>query len=189
MKLCRIFGEGNNMENSIDAKFVDIIKSKTGCAVILAGSSSDEKYILDLSTSLSKYHIPFQVRICSAHKQALKLIDIVHTYDSFGGSLAYIAVADGTDALSGTGSFYSLNPFITSPPGKFNDSHLSNPPGSPNALILHPANVAKFIAQMYSGVNPTFKELLQKYNDEKIASLEESDAELSKRLSKYSYGT
>jgi len=52
----------------IDEKFKETMQSKTGCAVIMAGSDSDKPHIDKVVESLDKYEIPYEVRICSAHK-------------------------------------------------------------------------------------------------------------------------
>ena len=161
----------------IDDKFKEIMQSNTGCAVIMAGSDSDEKHIEKIVESLREYGIPYSVRICSAHKQPEKLIALIMEYNDIKGSAAYIAVAGGTDALSGTLSFHALGPVISCPPDVPNQSCLTNPPGSSNAYIARAGNVGKFVAQIYSSNNPKFKELLEKNNALKIGYLEKVDAE------------
>lgn len=171
----------------IDEKFAEVISSKTGCVVIMAGSGSDEAHIDKIINSLIKYEMPHQVRICSAHKQADELIQLIGEYNKIEGLVSYVAVAGGTDALSGTLSFHSLGPVISCPPdtryadktkyqNDLNVTCLSNPPGSPNVYIARPENVGKFIAQMYSGVNPKFKKALSNENLKKIESLKKDDA-------------
>jgi phosphoribosylcarboxyaminoimidazole (NCAIR) mutase len=92
-----------------------------------------------------------------------------------------VAVAGGTDALSGTLSFHADQPVVSCPPDGLNQSCLTNPPGSSNATILKPGNVARFIAQMYSAVNPRLKELLGSSRTEKIRQLEAKDEEMRRR--------
>ncbi len=166
---------------AIDSYFKEIIKSKTGCAVIMAGSGSDEPHIIKILKSLDDYEIPHRVMICSAHKQPEKLMGIIEELNQLDGSLVYIAVAGGTDALSGTLSYHSVYPVISCPPDGLNQSCLTNPPGSSNAYILKPKNVGKFVAQIYSGMNPTLKELILSKNQNKVDKLNKQDIELSQR--------
>jgi len=168
----------------IDDKFKEIMQSNTGCAVIMAGSDSDEKHIEKIIESLKEYEIPYQVRICSAHKQPEKLIALIREYNGIKGSAAYIAIAGGTDALSGTLSFH-VGPVISCPPDAPNQSCLTNPLGSSNGYIARAGNVGKFIAQIYAGANPKFKELLEKNNAEKIGHLEKKDAEFQSKYKGY----
>jgi len=164
----------------IDEKFKETMQSKTGCAVIMAGSDSDKPHIDKVVESLDKYEIPYEVRICSAHKQPDTLMEMINEYNDVGGLVAYVAIAGGTDALSGTLSFHAMGPVISCPPDAPNESCLTNPPGSSNTYIPEPANVGKFIAQLYAGVNPRFKELLIQFNDEKVEQLQQQDKTLRK---------
>ena len=161
----------------IDDKFKEIMQSNKGCAVIMAGSDSDEKHIEKIVESLREYGIPYRVRICSAHKQPEKLMALIREYNAINGSAAYIAIAGGTDALSGTLSFHALGPVISCPPDAPNQSCLTNPPGSSNAYIARAGNVGKFVAQIYASNNPKFKESLEKNNAIKAGYLEKADAE------------
>ena len=135
----------------IDDDFMQTMRSNTGCAIIMAGSDSDKNHIEKITDSLNKYEIPHRVRICSAHKQPEELMGIIREYNEVGGLVAYIAVAGGIDALSGTLSYHALGPVISSPPDGLNESCLRNPPRSSNSYIPKPSNVGRFIAQMYAG--------------------------------------
>ncbi len=166
----------------VDAKFKKVMQSNKGCAVIMAGSDSDDKpredkpsHIEQIAKSLESFEIPYEVRICSAHKQSKKLRIITKEYNAVGGSVTYIAVAGGTDGLSGILSYHALGPVISCPPDAPNESCLRNPPGSSNAYIVIPTNVGKFVAQIYAGVNPRFKELLEIEKTNKLRSLEYAD--------------
>ena len=169
----------------IDEKFKEVMQSNNGSAVVMAGSSSDKEHIENVVKSLAKYEVPYQVRICSAHKQPEKLIEIINEYNKVRGLVAYVAIAGGTDVLSGTLSFHAEGPVISCPPDATpkepNMSCLTNPPGSSNAYIANPKNVGKFIAQMYAEVNPRFRKLLQDGNAKKIQSLEQADIEFQKK--------
>ena len=113
-----------------------------GCAVIVAGSDSDKSHIEKLAAALKTYEIPYDVRICSAHKSPGRLLEILAEYR--GLPLVWVAVAGGTDALSGTLAFHADQPVVSCPPDGPNTSCLTNPPGSSNATILKPQNVARF---------------------------------------------
>lgn len=155
---------------------LDDINSGSGYAVIIAGSSSDEPHIKKITDSLNEYGIPYNVTICSAHKQPNKLVEIIEQYNLLkGGSLVFIAVAGGTDALSGTLSYHSIFPVISCPPDGLNESCLKNPSGSSNAYIQRPDNVAKFIAQMYGCNHSKIRKKLEDKINSKITRLEEED--------------
>jgi len=166
-----------------EADFKALVESDIGCAVIIAGSDSDYKrcvepitshmeYIID---SLNRYHIPFEARVCSAHKQPEKALELLRNYNSYQGSIVIVAVAGTTDALSGLLSYHSLHPVISCPPDGLNTSSLSNPSGSSNAFIRNPSNLGKYVAQMFSTKNPRAKKVLEEEVKEKIKALELAD--------------
>lgn len=170
----------------IDKKFEELVESGVGCVVIMAGSGSDDKpkkegelsHLGKIVKSLEEYGIPYNVRICSAHKQPTELEKMIDEYSDLKGPLAIVAVAGGTDALSGTASYHSVHPVISCPPDTPNNSCLTNPPGSSNAYIARPENVGKFIAQMFSQVNPKYHDRIIELNDNKINDLQAGDKKL-----------
>ena len=168
----------------IDEGFKRVMQSHLGCAVVMAGSGSDEEHINEVRKSLDRYEIPHRVRICSAHKQAEKLMRMIEEYNTVKGSITYVAVAGGTDALSGTLSYHAFGPVISSPPDAPNESCLRNPPGSSNSYVPNPSNIGRFIAQMYAGANPKFREILEAEKIKKLDSLERTDADFLERSKK-----
>ncbi len=164
-----------------EREFEEIAREKQGCAVIFAGSDSDRQHIERIIQSLKEYGIPHEVRICSAHKDPEKLIRLIRGYEALEGAIAYIAVAGGTDALSGILSFHTLNPVISCPPDAPNLSCLNNPPGSANATINNPENVGKFIAQIYAPFNSGYKNRLIESLRGRISRLEEKDRAFKKK--------
>jgi phosphoribosylaminoimidazole carboxylase PurE protein len=163
-------------------EFTEALHRKTGCALIIAGSDSDRSHIEKIVSALKTYEIPYQVRICSAHKSPERLKELIDEYEGQGGALVYVAVAGGTDALSGTLAFHANQPVISCPPDGLNHSCLTNPPGSSNATILSPKNVGRFIAQVFSSANPTLRKILERNRVEKIEQLEKKDAEFKSSL-------
>lgn len=151
------------------------------CAGILAGSPSDMPHIEKIANALTNYNVPSFIRICSAHKQPGKLERLVSELNRSDEPLVLIGVAGGTDALSGTASFLSTFPVVSCPPSPassssdVNFSCLFNPPGSSNAYIIKPDNVAKFVAQSFSLANEDIAEKLRLSNQTKIKQLEEAD--------------
>jgi len=147
--------------------------------VIMAGSDSDLPHINKIRESLDKYSIMSQVRICSAHKQAAELVEILKEYNTCKFPVLVVGVAGGTDALSGTASYHSVFPVVSCPPDGINETCLTNPPGSSNAFIKRPDNVAKFAAQMFSVYDENIKEKILELNEAKVKKLEQADAELN----------
>ncbi len=178
------------------------VETNVGCVVILAGSGSDDErkkpdepsHIEKIANALKSYGIPFDVRIGSAHKQVLRLQnksqvnphlqEIVDEYDSMPGALAYIAVAGGTDALSGTLSFVSWRATISCPPDHLNASCMNNPSGSSNAYVGKPKSAARFVAQMFAHQNKFYKKTLLEESAMKINSLIEDDEKISQKYAR-----
>jgi len=163
-------------------EFGEALRGNTGCALIIAGSDSDRAHIEKIVSSLKMYEIPYEVRVCSAHKSPERLMELIAEYEGRGGALVYVAVAGGTDALSGTLAFHADRPVISCPPDGANHSCLTNPPGSSNATILSPKNVGRFIAQVFSSANPALRKILERSRVEKIEQLDKKDAEFKNSL-------
>lgn len=147
-----------------------------GIAVVMAGSDSDMPHIEKIKEALGEYGIKSQARICSAHKQPGMCENIVKKYNNSLEPVVFIAVAGGTDALSGVASFHSIYPVISCPPDPSNyHSGINNPPGSSNSLILRPANAARHAAQILSCHNDRIKGIIAEKNAAKIKKLEDAD--------------
>merc|ERR1711862_545590 len=112
--------------------------------------------------------LPSHIRICSAHKQPTQLEATLKQYNKSIEPILIVGCAGGTDALSGTASYLSLHPVVSCPPDGMNNTCLTNPPGSSNAFIVKPNNIAKFAAQMFSTKCPEVKAALQASIQEKI---------------------
>jgi fusion protein PurCD len=153
-------------------------------AVIMAGSDSDMPHLEKLKAELAKFKVPAHIRICSAHKQPAQLEATLKRYNKSVEPIVIVGCAGGTDALSGTASYLSNFPVVSCPPEAqkdiVNNTCLSNPPGSSNAYIMKPSNVAKFVAQTFSLSCPAIKAALEASTLEKIVKLEKADAELQK---------
>merc|ERR1719159_263538 len=153
-----------------------------GCtAVIMAGSDSDMPHLETLAKELGKFKVPSQIRICSAHKQPAQLQAVLENYNKSIEPVMIIGCAGGTDALSGTASYLSRHPVVSCPPDGMNQSCLTNPPGSSNAFIVKPSNVARFAAQMFAHACPDVAAALEASTQEKIRKLEAADEELQKK--------
>ena len=162
---------------TLDNKFLE--DARQGGVVILAGSDSDKPHIDKLVAELVKWLIPYEVRICSAHKQPKELYEMIMGYNASGRPLVYIAVAGGSDAVSGMSSYPSFGPVVSCPPDGVNMSCITNPPGSSNSFILNPANAARHCAQIFTFVAPDkYCPLLEKSVADKNAKLVAMDGKL-----------
>merc|ERR1712151_913765 len=149
-----------------------------GFVAIMAGSDSDMPHLENIQKELAKLRIPSAIRICSAHKQPGRLETIIADYNKSVEPMLIVGCAGGTDALSGTASYLSKHPVISCPPDGMNNTCLTSPPGSSNAFIVKPANVAKFAAQFFSHSCADVSTALGNNTAEKIRKLEEADTQL-----------
>jgi len=154
---------------------------KGGSVAIFAGSDSDMPHLESIKKELAKFKIPAQIRICSAHKQPARLEAILKEYNRCMEPMLIVGCAGGTDALSGTASYISKHPVISCPPDGMNNTCLTNPPGSSNAFICKPSNVAKFAAQYFAHCNPEVAAALDLSIADKIRKLEQADEQLLKK--------
>jgi len=152
-----------------------------GFVVIAAGSDSDMPHLQSIQKELAKFSIPSQIRICSAHKQPARLEAVLAEYNKSTEPILLVGCAGGTDALSGTASYFAKFPVVSCPPDGMNQTCLTNPPGSSNAFICKPNNVAKFAAQYFANHCPEVAAALESSISEKIRKLEEADAQLLKK--------
>merc|ERR1739845_309938 len=136
---------------------------------------------MGLEKELGKFKIRSEIRICSAHKQPGRLENVIEECSKFSGPIMLVGCAGGTDALSGTASYLAKFPVVSCPPDGMNKSCLTNPPGSSNAFILKPANVAKFAAQMFAHRSKEISAALESSIGEKIRKLEQADEQLTKK--------
>merc|ERR1719217_1885825 len=154
-------------------------------AVIAAGSDSDMPHLETLKKELAKFKIDSEIRICSAHKQPTRLQTVIEEYSKRKEPIALVGCAGGTDALSGTASYLANFPVVSCPPeaskSEVNPTCLTNPPGSSNAYILKPANVAKFAAQVFARSSKAVATALDANIAEKITKLESADEQLTKK--------
>lgn len=175
------FGDDTDVKQALVSSLIKEGYIKGGLAVMMAGSDSDADHLKSIKTELDKYGITSVVRIASAHKQGGKCTEIVQEYNKSIEPVLIIAVAGGTDALSGLASFHSVWPVISCPPKR--DEHascLANPPGSSNALILRQGNVAKFAAQYFGQVNSSYHKKIESDNKKKIQGLETANEKARK---------
>merc|ERR1712224_1015260 len=165
----------------LDKQFGLIEKNMKPLVLIAAGSDSDMPHLETLKKEVGKFKIDAEIRICSAHKQPGRLQSVIEEYNNSKRPIMLVGCAGGTDALSGTASYLANFPVVSCPPDGMNQTCLTNPPGSSNAFILKPANVAKFAAQMFSRCSEQVAAALEANIKEKITKLEAADEQLSKK--------
>ncbi len=128
-------------------------------AVIIMGSTADQKFVKKITSELSTYSIPFSEHVASAHKDPLKVLEIIKS-NSGEGPLVYITVAGRSNALSGFVAANSKFPVVACPP--FSDkldmivniqSTLQMPSKTPVLTVIDPKNCALAVRRIFNLIN------------------------------------
>ena len=117
-------------------------------AIIIMGSTSDEPHAKKITDKLDDYNINWEQHAASAHKQPLKVLEILQENEE-AENIVYITIAGRSNALSGFVAANSNFPTIGCPP--FSDkadmlvnihSTLQMPSNTPVLTVIDPGNCA-----------------------------------------------
>ena len=124
-------------------------------AVIIMGSTSDEPHAKKITDKLDEYGITWEQYAASAHKEPLKVLEILDT-NKDGNDIVYKTIAGRSNALSGFVAANSEFPTLGCPP--FSDkadmlvnihSTLQMPSNTPVLTILDPGNCALAVKRIF----------------------------------------
>lgn len=114
---------------------------------IILGSDKDLSHGEKIYNYLQKFGVDSVIRICSAHKATLSIIDILNKYENNDNVIAIITCAGKSNALSGVVDSNFSRPVIACPPLKHESmydiySSTSMPSNVVPVLSLNPINAA-----------------------------------------------
>ena len=124
-------------------------------AIIIMGSTSDEPHAKKITDKLDDYNIKLEQHAASAHKQPLKVLEILEENKS-NKNIVYITIAGRSNALSGFVAANSEFPTIGCPP--FSDksdmlvnihSTLQMPSQTPVLTVIDPGNCALAVKRIF----------------------------------------
>ena len=124
-------------------------------AVLIMGSISDEPHAKKITDKLDDYGITWEQHVASAHKQPLKVLEILEA-NKDGGDIVYITIAGRSNALSGFVAANSEFPTLGCPP--FSDkadmlvnihSTLQMPSNTPVLTVIDPGNCALAVKRIF----------------------------------------
>ena len=124
-------------------------------AIIIMGSTSDEPHAKKITDKLDEFGITWEQHAASAHKQPLKVLDIL-TANKEENNIVYITIAGRSNALSGFVAANCEFPTIGCPP--FADktdmlvnihSTLQMPGNTPVLTVLDPGNCALAVKRIF----------------------------------------
>tara|TARA_B100001996_G_scaffold283143_1_gene223437 strand:+ start:105 stop:491 length:387 start_codon:yes stop_codon:yes gene_type:complete len=123
--------------------------------VLIMGSTSDEHHAKKITDKLDDYSIAWEQHAASAHKQPLKVLDILNA-NKDKKDIVYITIAGRSNALSGFVAANSTFPTIGCPP--FSDksdmlinihSTLQMPSNTPVLTVIDPGNCALAVKRIF----------------------------------------
>ena len=124
-------------------------------AVLIMGSTSDEPHAKKITDKLDEYGITWEQYAASAHKQPLKVLEILDV-NKDGRDIVYITIAGRSNALSGFVAANSEFPTLGCPP--FSDkadmlvnihSTLQMPSNTPVLTVIDPGNCALAVKRIF----------------------------------------
>ncbi len=151
-------------------------------AVIIAGSKSDIEHCKRIAGVLKNFGIEHVVRIASAHKTPLKVLDIIKKYEEEGA--VFITVAGRSNALSGFVDANTCCPVIACPPysEKFGGmdilSSLRMPSGVSPMLVLEPEEAGLAAVKLLAIADKKLRDKVKEFQEKKKQEIEKVDEEL-----------
>ena len=124
-------------------------------AIIIMGSASDEPHAKKITDKLDEYEISWEQHAASAHKQPLKVLEILDA-NKDSKDIIYITIAGRSNALSGFVAANSEFPTLGCPP--FSDksdmlinihSTLQMPSNTPVLTVIDPGNCALAVKRIF----------------------------------------
>ena len=124
-------------------------------AILIMGSTSDEHHAKKITDKLDEYGISWEQHAASAHKQPLKVLEILND-NKDKESIVYITIAGRSNALSGFVAANSKFPTLGCPP--FSDksdmlvnihSTLQMPSNTPVLTVIDPGNCALAVKRIF----------------------------------------
>jgi len=120
----------------------------SGRVVILMGSKADLELAHQVAAQLDYFHVPYVMRIASAHKSVTHLLSIIKELEASTEPLVLVTIAGRSNALSGMVDANISFPVIACPPpstafgGADIYSSLRMPSGVAPMVVAEPENAA-----------------------------------------------
>jgi len=153
-----------------------------GKVVVIMGSKRDVGHCQRISSVLRKFGVECILRVASAHKTPLKVLDIIREYEA--EEVVFITVAGKSNALSGFVDANTNRPVITCPPhgDKFVEadifSGLRMPSGVCPLTALEPEQAALAALKIFGLTNEKLRGKIGKYQETKRGEIEQADGQI-----------
>ncbi len=150
--------------------------------VIIMGSKADIEWAKEIEKNVKKFGVDVVLRIASAHKTPLKVLEIIKEYEN--QDVVFITVAGKSNALSGFVDANTSKPVIACPPysDKFSGfdifSSLRMPKGVAPVVVLEPEQAALSAIKILSLKYSELEKKIKKYQEELKEEIEREDKNL-----------
>jgi len=151
--------------------------------IIIAGSKSDVEHCKKIAGVLNEFNVASIIRIASAHKVPLKVLDIIKEYEDDG--VVFITVAGRSNALSGFVDANTWCPVIACPPysDKFSGadifSSIRMPSGVAPLFILEPEEAGLAAVKILAIKDKHLKKRIKEQQEKKKQEIDEADKKLN----------
>jgi 5-(carboxyamino)imidazole ribonucleotide mutase len=150
-----------------------------GKVVVLMGSERDLEFSREIAKTLKALSVPYEFRVASAHKNPLKVLEILKEFEQ--QKVAYITIAGRSNALSAFTDANTSKPVIACPPysDKFSGadiySSLRVPSGIGSVVTIEPEGAALAAAKMLALDDKELEKAVKDYQAEKKRELEKAN--------------
>ncbi|MEO0255355.1 MAG: 5-(carboxyamino)imidazole ribonucleotide mutase [candidate division WOR-3 bacterium] len=150
--------------------------------VIIMGSKQDLEHSKKIAEKLKEFEVECVLRIASAHKTPLKVLEILKEYEN--EDAVFITVAGRSNALSGFVDANTTKPCIACPPysDKFSGfdifSTLRMPSGVAPLTVLEPEGAALSALKILALKDKNLEKKIKEYQEKIKNEIENSDKEL-----------
>ena len=150
--------------------------------VILMGLKSDLSHSQKISETLKRLELPSVLRVASAHKVPLRVLEIIKEYEA--EEVIFITVAGRSNALSAFVDAHTTKPVNACSPysNKFAGadifSSLRMPSGVCPMVVLEPEQAALAAGKILALVNKNLEQKIKEYQEEKRDEIEKADKEV-----------
>jgi 5-(carboxyamino)imidazole ribonucleotide mutase len=150
-----------------------------GKVIVLMGSERDLEFSREIAKTLKALSVPYEFRVASAHKNPLKVLEILKEFET--QKVAYITIAGRSNALSAFTDANTSKPVIACPPysDKFSGadiySSLRVPSGIGSVVTIEPEGAALAAAKMLALDDKEVEKAVKDYQAEKKQELEKAN--------------
>ena len=161
------------------------VPMKRGLAVLVMGSPSDAETARSIMAILEGFGIDCRLRICSAHKDPLRLLEMVEQYEALARPVVFVAIAGRSNGLGPVLDGATTAPVINCPPAsdRFGGmdilSSLRLPSGLACTTVLEPETAALAVVKTLALRDPALWSRMREHHRRLRYTVAQADRALS----------